>query len=70
MEELRDGSNSIERSMAVLQETADENMRAIDEISVGIREIAADVAHLNRVSAQIAESVRSLNEGIGNFKTA
>jgi methyl-accepting chemotaxis protein len=67
---LRDGSNSIERSMGVLLSTADENMRAIEEISVGMREITADVAHLDRVSAQNAESVKALNEEIGKFKSA
>ena len=66
---LRDGSNSIERSMGVLLSTADENMRAIDEISVGMKEITADVAHLDRVSAQNAESVKSLNEEIAKFKS-
>jgi methyl-accepting chemotaxis protein len=57
MMRLRDGSNSIERSMEVLLSTADENMRAIDEISVGMKEISADVAHLDRVSTQNSESV-------------
>lgn len=67
---LRDGSNSIERSMGVLLSTADENMRAIDEISVGMKEITADVAHLDMVSAQNAESVKALNEEIGKFKSS
>jgi methyl-accepting chemotaxis protein len=70
MMNLRDGSNSIERSMEVLLSTADENMRAIEEISVGMKEITSDVAHLNRVSAQNSENVRSLNEEISKFKTA
>ncbi len=68
MMSLRDGSNSIELSMGVLLNTADENMRAIEEISAGIREISADVAHLNRVSAQNAESVKALNREIGKFR--
>ncbi len=68
MVELQDGSNSIELSMGTLLSLADENMHAIEEISSGIREISADVVHLDKVSAQNTETVRALNEELSKFR--
>lgn len=65
---LTDASNSIERSMGVLMETADENKRAIEEISVGIKEISTDVAHLDRVSVQNKEGFLVLSEELARFR--
>lgn len=70
MVEMRDNTDVIEVSMNVLLDTADQNKHAIDEIALGIAEIAVDVNELNRVSSVNAGNIASLAEITGRFRTA
>lgn len=69
MVEMRDNTDVIETSMNVLLDTADKNKHAIDEITLGIAEIAVDVSELNRVSSVNAENIAALAEITGRFRT-
>lgn len=68
MVSMRDHTGVIEGSMRVLLDTAERNGDAIEEITRGIEEIAADVVELNRVSATNAENVRTLAAMTARFR--
>jgi methyl-accepting chemotaxis protein len=70
MVDMRGNSDLIENSMNILLETADRNRLAIEEITLGIHEIAVDVVELNRVSTTNAENVRTLGELTARFKVS
>jgi hypothetical protein len=65
---MKNDTSTIENSIGVLLTTAERNKLAIDEISVGMREIAADINELNRVSAMNTENVRSLGDLTARFR--
>lgn len=68
MVSMRNNTGVIESSVSVLQDSSKRYKSAIDEISLGIREIAVDVAHLNKVSGVNAENTESIKAEIGKFR--
>jgi Methyl-accepting chemotaxis protein len=64
---MRDRTNDIEDSVGILLGTSEAYKAAIDEVSLGIREIAIDVAHLNKVSEANAENTKTLKAEIAKF---
>lgn len=65
---MKDSTGVIGNSVDILLDTAGEYHIAVTEVAQGIHEIAADVAHLHRVSSINAENVESLKSEIGKFK--
>ena len=64
---MRDNTETIESSVNVLLDTSGKYEEAIEEISVGVREIAADVVHLRKVSEDNAENTKALEAEVGRF---
>lgn len=64
---MRDNTGEIEDSVNILLDSSRTYKGVIDEISLGIREIATDVAHLHGVSESNAENARALREEIAKF---
>lgn len=68
MIEMRDSTDDIGNSMQILLTTAERNKLAIDEISLGMKEIATDVVELNKISNLNADNVRTLGTLTTKFK--
>jgi methyl-accepting chemotaxis protein len=72
---VNDGTNSlvehtaaIDRALQAAQATADANLRAMEEIAVGIGEISQEAQALQQVSKDNAESTERLGLEIGKFR--
>jgi len=65
--DMRGNTSAIEGSVNVLLETSDRYTQAIEEISTGVREIAADVSHLRKVSESNASNTKALEAEVGRF---
>ncbi len=69
MVKMRSHTDVIENSMINLLDTAVHNQSAIEEITIGIREIATDVAQLNAVSSSNSANIHQLKGVIERFRT-